>query len=200
MVDFIDQQEDVGFDDQDGYFFIVELFFGVMGGFNKFVVQYGVDFMGFINVENVSGGCVVNNNVGYFEFSWCVLNYGVIKFGSGWDFGYFVVYELVEFYDVFVDDGECLSIVVCLVYNWLLVLSIVIEVGYSEIDCFWFDDFQDLGKFVIVQQWQVGLGYWVCLVICVYVVIFFGDEVEVVCGGEGIDGDVQIGVQIEVWW
>jgi len=200
MADLTDQQEDAGFDDQDGYFFTAELSSGVMGGFNKFAIQYGADSMGFTNAENASGGRVANNNAGYFESSWRVLNHGVIKLGSGWDLGHSVVYEQAESHDASADDGERLSIVARPVYNWSPVLSTAIEVGYSETDRPWFDDSQDLGKFAIAQQWQAGPGYWARPVIRAYAATFFGDEAEAARGGEGIDGDVQIGAQIEAWW
>lgn len=200
MADLTDQQKDAGFDDQDGYFFTAELSSGVMGGFNKFAVQYGADSMGFTNAENASGGRVANNNAGYFESSWRVLNHGVIKLGSGWDLGHSVVYERAEPHDASADDGERLSIVARPVYNWTNVMSTAIEVGYSETDRPWFDDSQDLGKFAIAQQWQAGPGYWARPVIRAYAATFFGDEAEAARGGEGVDGDVQIGAQIEAWW
>ncbi|MEO9524859.1 maltoporin LamB [Marinobacter alexandrii] len=200
MADLTDQQEDAGFDDQDGYFFTAELSSGVMGGFNKFAVQYGADSMGFTNAENASGGRVANNNAGYFESSWRVLNHGVIKLGSGWDLGHSVVYERAESHDASADDGERLSIVARPVYNWTNVMSTAIEVGYSETDRPWFDDSQDLGKFAIAQQWQAGPGYWARPVIRAYAATFFGDEAEAARSGEGVDGDVQIGAQIEAWW
>ncbi|MCK2147968.1 maltoporin LamB [Marinobacter alexandrii] len=200
MADLTDQQKDASFDDQDGYFFTAELSSGVMGGFNKFAVQYGADSMGFTNAENASGGRVANNNAGYFESSWRVLNHGVIKLGSGWDLGHSVVYERAEPHDASADDGERLSIVARPVYNWTNVMSTAIEVGYSETDRPWFDDSQDLGKFAIAQQWQAGPGYWARPVIRAYAATFFGDEAEAARGGEGVDGDVQIGAQIEAWW
>ena len=200
MADLTDQQEDAGFDDQDGYFFTAELSSGVMGGFNKFAIQYGADSMGFTNAENASGGRVANNNAGYFESSWRVLNHGVIKLGNGWDLGHSVVYEQAESHDASADDGERLSIVARPVYNWSPVLSTAIEVGYSETDRPWFAESQDLGKFAIAQQWQAGPGYWARPVIRAYAATFFGDEAEAARGGDGIDGDVQIGAQIEAWW
>lgn len=200
MADLTDQQEDAGFDDQDGYFLTAELSSGLMGGFNKFAVQYGADSMGFTNAENASGGRVANNNANYFESSWRVLNHGVIKLGAGWDLGHSVVYEHAESHDDSADDGERLSIVARPVYNWSPVLSTAIEVGYSETDRPWFDESQDLGKFAIAQQWQAGPGYWARPVIRAYAATFFGDEAESARGGEGIDGDVQIGAQIEAWW
>jgi maltoporin len=52
----------------------------------------------------------------------------------------------------------------------------------------------------IAQQWQAGPGYWARPVIRAYAATFFGDEAEAARGGEGIDGDIQIGAQIEAWW
>lgn len=201
MADLTDAQEDAGINDENGYFFTAEFSSGVMGGFNKFAVQYGADSMGFALAENASGGRVDNGNVaGYFESSWRVLNHGVIKLGKGWDLGHSVVYEQAESHDPSAKDGERLSIVARPIYNWSPVMSTAIEVGYSDTDRPWFTESQDLGKFAIAQQWQAGPGYWARPVIRAYAATFFGDEAEGARGGEGVDGDIQIGAQIEAWW
>ncbi|MBW0146623.1 maltoporin LamB [Marinobacter arenosus] len=201
MADLTDQQEAAGIEDEDGYFLTAEVSTGIMGGFNKFAIQYGADSMGFANAEGSSGGRVDNGNVaGYFESSWRVLNHGVIKLGNSWDLGHSIVYEQAESHDPAAKDGERLSIVARPIYNWTPVMSTAIEVGYSETDRPWFAESQDLGKFAIAQQWQAGSGYWARPVIRAYAATFFGDEAEAARGGDGIDGDIQIGAQIEAWW
>ena len=201
MADLTEQQEAAGNQDENGYFFTAELSSSVMGGFNKFAVQYGADSMGFALAENSSGGRVDSQNVaGYFESSWRVLNHGVIKLGSGWDLGHSVVYERAEPHDPSAKDGERLSVVVRPVYNWSTVMSTAVEVGYSDTDRPWFTESQDLGKVAIAQQWQPGPGYWARPVIRAYAATFFGDQAEAARGGVGIDGDIQIGAQLEAWW
>lgn len=201
MSDLTDAQEDAGIEDEDGYFVMAEISSGVMGGFNKFALQYGADSMGFTNAENASGGRVDNANVaGYFESSWRILNHGVIKLGGDWELGHSVVYEEAESHDPAAKDGERLSIVARPTFNWSPVMSTAIEVGYSDTDRPWFAESQDLGKFAVAQQWQAGPGYWARPVIRAYAATFFGDEAENARGGEGIDGDIQIGAQIEAWW
>ncbi|PSF11057.1 maltoporin LamB [Marinobacter shengliensis] len=201
MADLTDQQKDAGIEDENGYFLTAELSSGVMGGFNKFAVQYGADSMGFANAEGSSGGRVDNGNVaGYFESSWRVLNHGVIKLGNNWDLGHSVVYEKAKPHDAGARDGERLSIIARPIYNWSTVMSTAIEIGYSDTDRPWFTESQDLGKVAIAQQWQAGPGYWARPVIRAYAATFFGDEAEAARGGEGIDGDIQIGAQIEAWW
>lgn len=201
MADLTDAQQDAGIDDEDGYFVMAEISSGVMGGFNKFALQYGADSMGFTNAENASGGRVDNANVaGYFESSWRILNHGVVKLGGDWELGHSVVYEEAESHDPAAKDGERLSIVARPTYNWSPVMSTAIEVGYSDTDRPWFAESQDLGKFAVAQQWQAGPGYWARPVIRAYAATFFGDEAENARGGEGIDGDIQVGAQIEAWW
>ena len=201
MADLTDAQEEAGIEDEDGYFVMAEISSGVMGGFNKFALQYGADSMGFTNAENASGGRVDNGNVaGYFESSWRILNHGVIKLGGDWELGHSVVYEEAESHDPAAKDGERLSIVARPTYNWSPVMSTAIELGYSDTDRPWFEESQDLGKFAVAQQWQAGPGYWARPVIRTYAATFFGDEAENARGGEGIDGDIQIGAQIEAWW
>lgn len=201
MADLTDAQQDAGIDDEDGYFVMAEISSGVMGGFNKFALQYGADSMGFTNAENASGGRVDNANVaGYFESSWRILNHGVVKLGGDWELGHSVVYEEAESHDPAAKDGERLSIVARPTFNWSPVMSTAIEVGYSDTDRPWFAESQDLGKFAVAQQWQAGPGYWARPVIRAYAATFFGDEAENARGGEGIDGDIQVGAQIEAWW
>lgn len=46
---------------------------------------------------------------------------------------------------------------------------------------------------------SAGPGYWARPVIRAYAAAFFGDQAEA-ARSEGIDGDIQIGAQIETWW
>ncbi len=201
MADLTDQQEAAGIEDENGYFLTAELSTGVMGGFNKFAIQYGADSMGFANAEGSSGGRVDNGNVaGYFESSWRILNHGVIRLGDNLELGHSIVYEQAESHDPAAGDGERLSLVARPVYNWSPIMSTAVELGYSETDRPWFASSQDLAKVAIAQQWQAGPGYWARPVIRTYAATFFGDEAESARGGEGIDGDIQIGAQIEAWW
>ncbi|MDG5500583.1 maltoporin LamB [Marinobacter sp. BGYM27] len=201
MADLTDQQEDAGLDDEDGYFLTTELASGFMGGFNKFVLQYGADSMGFDAFENGGGGRIANNNTsGYLQSSWRILDHGVIKLGGSWDLGYSALYQRGEAHDSSLDDAERLSVVARPIYNWSAVSSTALEVGYDNVKSTGPSDKEDLQKVAIAQQWSAGEGYWARPVIRVYAAAFFGDQAEAARSGDGVDGDVQLGVQMEAWW
>ena len=206
MADLTDQQEDLGIEDENGYHFLAELASGFMGGFNKFVVQYGADSMGFTGFEAGGPGRVDNANVGgYLESSYRILNHGVVKLSDKWELGYSALYQAGEAHDNGADDAERMSLVVRPVYNWSPISSTAIELGFDDVtyagnaaepD----KESADLQKVAIAQQWQAGPGYWARPVIRLYAASFFGDQAKNARGGDGVDGDIQLGAQIEAWW
>lgn len=202
MADLTEQQEDLGIEDENGYHFLAELATGFMGGFNKFVVQYGADSMGFTGFEAGGPGRVDNGNVaGYLESSWRILDHGVVKLTDRWEMGYSALYQQGKPFDSAQDDAERFSVVVRPTYNWNPVSSTAVEIGYDDVTFNGVDaESQDLQKVAVAQQWQAGPGYWARPVIRTYAAAFFGDQATGARGGEGIDGDIQIGAQIEAWW
>lgn len=77
--------------------------------------------------------------------------------------------------------------------------STALEIGYEDVHHPYNDEETDLQKVAIAQQWSAGPGYWARPVIRAYAAAFFGDQAEA-ARSEGIDGDIQIGAQIEAWW
>lgn len=202
MADLTDQQEEAGFEDEDGYFFTAELASGIMGGFNKFVVQYGADSMGFGAFENGGGGRIANSNVdGYLESSWRILDHGVIGLANNWEMGYSALYQQGSAHDSNAEDAERFSVVLRPTYKWSPVLSTAIEVGYDDVQYAGVDsESTDLQKVAIAQQWSAGGSYWARPVIRAYAATFFGDRAEAAREGDGVDGDIQLGIQMEAWW
>ncbi|WP_416396226.1 carbohydrate porin [Allohahella sp. A8] len=203
MADLTDQQEDAGIDDEDGLFFSAELASEFMGGFNKFVLQYATDSLGESAFANHGSGVSLNAPyyAGTLEESWRVLNHGVIKLGGGWDLGYSALYAQGDTYDVINQESpERLSVVVRPVFNWTPFSSTTFELGYADEHQPFSDDSTELQKIAIAQQWSAGPGYWARPVIRAYVASFFGDQAESARGGEGVDGDLQLGLQMEAWW
>lgn len=200
MADLTDAQEDAGVDDQDGQHYLAEIATGFMGGFNKFVVQYGADSMGFTAFENGGPGAVRNANSG-LESSWRILNHGVIKLGGNWELGYSALYQQGSPYDNAQDDAERLSVVARPVYNWTPVSSTAIEIGYDDVQWNGVNaESNDLQKIAIAQQWQAGPGYWARPVIRLYAASFFGDQAKNAPYRGDVEGDINIGAQIEAWW
>lgn len=202
MADLTDQQEAAGIPDENGYFLTAELATGVMGGFNKFVLQYGADSMGFGAFEAGGGGRVDNTNVaGYLDSSWRILDHGVVKLGGNWEMGYSALYQQGKPQDSAQDDAKRFSVVVRPVYNWTNIMSTAIEAGYDDVTYNGVNaQSQNLQKIAVAQQWSAGSGYWARPSIRVYAASFFGDRAEAARSGDGIDGDLQIGAQFEAWW
>ncbi|WP_242674472.1 maltoporin LamB [Marinobacter halodurans] len=203
MADLTDQQEDAGFNDENGYFLTAELSTGIMGGFNKFVLQYGADSMGFAAFEAGGGGRVDNendSNAGYMDSSWRILDHGVINLAANWEMGYSALYQQGSASNSSQDDAERTSVVVRPTYKWSPVLSTAVEIGYDDVQFIGQDDSSNLQKVAIAQQWSAGGNYWARPVIRAYAATFFGDRAEAAREGDGVDGDIQLGVQMEAWW
>ena len=201
--DLTDQQEAAGISDDDGMFFSAELASEFMSGFNKFVVQYGVDSLGESAWANHAGNATLNAPYweGNLDQSWRVIDHGVIKLGSGFDLGYSALYAQGETNGAATNpEPERMSIVVRPVYNWTPFSSTALEVGYVDEHQPWAEDSTTLQKVALAQQWSAGPGYWARPVIRAYVASFFGDQAESARGGEGVDGDLQLGLQMEAWW
>lgn len=201
--DLTDQQEDAGILDEDGIFVTAELSSGLLGGFNKFVLQYATDSLGDSAFGNGGGNASLNAPYynGNLEKSWRILDHGVIKLGGNWDLGYSALYAQGETYGpINEEEPERLSVVVRPIYNWSPVSSTALELGYDDVHQPFNDESTDLKKVAIAQQWSAGDGYWARPVIRLYAASFFGDQAESARGGEGIDGDIQLGAQLEAWW
>ena len=202
MADLTDEQEAAGIMDEDGFFGTIELSSGFMGGFNKFVLQYATDSLGEAAFANQ--GCNASLNAPYYdgtlEKSWRVLNHGVVKLGGPWELGYSALYSKGETYGpINEEEPTRLSVVARPIYNWNSVTSTALEIGYEDVHHPYNDEETDLQKVAIAQQWSAGPGYWARPVIRAYAAAFFGDQAEA-ARSEGIDGDIQIGAQIEAWW
>lgn len=203
MADLTDQQEAAGIDDEDGTFFTAELATGFMGGFNKFVVQYATDSLGESAFNNQGGNASLNAPYynGNLKESWQIINHGVIKLGGGFDLGYSALYAEGETYGAINQEKpERLSLVVRPVYNWNTITSTALELGYLDEHQPYNDEAATLQKVAVSQQWSAGPGYWARPVIRTYAAAFFGDQAENARGGEGVDGDIQVGLQVEAWW
>lgn len=111
---------------KDGWMWIGEYIQFIWGGFNKFVVQYVIDVMIFWNSGYFQGISIDNNGSMI-----CVLDYGVMDFNDDWGLMYVVMYQDV---DLDSKNGFIWYIVgVCLMYKWMLIMSIQLEIGYDNV-------------------------------------------------------------------
>lgn len=123
---------------KDGWLFIVEYIQSVLKGFNKFVVQYVIDSMisqgkglsqGFgVVFDNEKFVYNINNN-GYMLR---IFDYGAIFMGDNWDMMYVGMYQDINWDN---DNGIKWWIVgIRSMYKWTLIMSIVMEIGYDNVE------------------------------------------------------------------
>ncbi|MFC4260007.1 carbohydrate porin [Marinobacter lacisalsi] len=203
MADLTDAQEDAGMDDEDGTHLMVELSTGMMGGFNKLVLQYATDSLGESAFGNHGSSASLNEPWwdGTLKESYRILDHGVIELGNGFDLGYSALYQQGKTYGTGLaeEEPERTSFVLRPVYNWSTVSSTAVEIGYDNVQQPWMSKDMDLQKIAVAQQWSAGPGYWARPVIRFYAASYFGDQAEN-ARGDGIEGDIRVGAQLEAWW
>ncbi|RCU48861.1 maltoporin LamB [Corallincola holothuriorum] len=200
FADLTDAQDDADYGDDDGYFVTAEISHGLMGGFNKIVVQYGKDSMGHAAWANHGGGESLNRPWwdGQQETSYRFMDFGVIKLSADIEMGYSVIYQVAETYGDY-DDLKKLSIVARPTYKWNDVMSTAVEIGYSDDEGYpWEGDNGDYDqtKLIVSQNWSAGKSFWARPQIRVYAGSFWGDQAE----ARDDDGNLRFGAQVEAWW
>jgi len=197
FADLTDAQDDANYGDDDGYFVMAEVSHGLMGGFNKIVLQYGKDAMGHGAWANFGGTESLNRPWwdGQQETSWRFIDFGVIKLSADIEMGYSLVYQEAELYGDY-DDLTKLSIVARPTYKWNDVMSTSIEVGYSDDEGYPWEGDYDQTKVMISQNWSAGKSFWARPQIRLYAGSFWGDAAE----DRDDDGNVRFGAQVEAWW
>lgn len=195
-----DAQANAGKDiDRDGYFLTAEYSQSIMGGFNKFIVQYAEGSMGHQAYAAHSGGESLNSTwwAGTMEESWRILDWGVVKLSDKVELGYSALYQQGTAYGPLADeDADKLSVVLRPQYNWTNFMKTSLEVGYTSEDGVGTTESSDLSKVVIAQEWSAGPSFWARPTIRLYAGSFFGDRAE----DRDDDGNIRVGAQVEAWW
>ena len=193
-----DAQANVGKDiDRDGYFLTAEYSQGIMGGFNKFIVQYAKGSMGDQAYVSHGGGASLNSTwwAGTMEESWRILDWGVVKLSDKVELGYSALYQQGTAYGPLADeDADKLSVVLRPQYNWTNFMKTSLEVGYTSEDGVDTTESSDLSKVVIAQEWSAGPSFWARPTIRLYAGSFFRAE------DRDDDGNIRVGAQVEAWW
>jgi len=185
--------------DRDGYFLTTEYSRGMMGGFNKFILQYAEGSMGHQAYAAHSGSESLNSTWwgGTMDESWRILDWGVIKLTDKIELGYSALYQQGTAYGPLTDeDAEKLSVVLRPEYNWSNIMKTTFEVGYTSEEGVNTTESQDLSKVVVAQEWSAGPGFWARPTIRLYAGSFFGDRAE----SREDDGNIRVGAQVEAWW
>ena len=189
--------------DRDGFFLTAEYTLGMMGGFNKFVLQYAEGSMGHQAYVAHGGGESLNSTwwEGTIEESWRALNWGVIKLTDRIELAYSALYQQGKTSGPTAEtDPHLMSFVLRPQYSWNTFMKTTLEVGYDsgyyDGDVWSTDNDKDLQKIVVAQEWSTGPNFWARPSIRLYAGTFFGDRAE----DKNDDGNIRVGAQVEAWW
>jgi maltoporin len=209
IVNATDAQKDssnTNYDDaKNGVMLTAELTAGVLGGFNKTVLQYGTE--GYSKTMAFYGdgswyGAEAKSGADGFR----IINWGVIPMGGKVEMGHQLVYGVGnEMWDGN-DKWEAISAVVRPMYKWDDYNKTIFEGGY----------FQDKNKstsgasqknsgykLTLAQAWSAGSSFWARPEIRVFASYVAADDTDM--SGKPFDGNTSkdnwnFGVQAEAWW
>ena len=187
---------------KDGVMLTAELTAGVLGGFNKSVVQYGTE--GYSKVFAFWGdgswyGAEAKDGADGFR----IINWGVVPMGNNFEMGHQLVYGVGnEMWDGN-DKVEAMSAVVRPMYKWDDFNKTIFEGGYfkdknkstngTSVD--------DSGyKLTLAQAWSAGSSFWARPEIRVFASYLANDEDKKVFESGTSKDTYQVGVQAEAWW
>ena len=199
---------------KDGVMLTAELTQGILGGFNKTVLQYGTE--GYSKSFAFYGdgswyGAEAKDGADGFR----VINHGVISLGDSWDLSHQLVYGVGNEMWGGNDKVEATSIVVRPVYKWTDTMKTIFEAGYGQdktTPSTGDSTSVDSQKFTIAQAFSAGKGFWARPEIRVFASYLKTDAVqwkEVTAGNwqplplfnsNKDDNTYNFGVQAEAWW
>ncbi|CDL80043.1 maltoporin [Xenorhabdus cabanillasii] len=138
---------------KDGVMLTAEHTQSVLGGFNKFVVQYATDSMTSSN-NGRPEGANINNNGHMLR----ILNHGAINLTKKWDLMYVAMYQ-----DIDRDNRNgttWYTVGVRPMYKWTPIMSTLMEAGYDNVKSQRTKATNNQYKITLAQQWQAGDNIW----------------------------------------
>lgn len=187
---------------KDGVMLTAELTQGILGGFNKTVLQYGTE--GYSKNFAFYGdgswyGAEAKDGADGFR----IINHGVISLGDSWDLSHQVVYGIGnEMWDGN-DKYETFSVVARPVYKWTDTVKTIFEAGYHKdtaTPLSGSDSSTDGQKYTVAQAFAAGKGFWARPEIRVFAsYLTVGDQGTPFNSGKD-DNTWNFGVQAEAWW
>jgi len=188
-----------GTDIDNGAMLTAELTAGMLGGFNKSVVQVMADSYATLPIYNGGGSWTAQNGDNADGFR--VINWGVLPFGDKVEFGHEILFGKTNLDG---GDADIFNVVVRPMYKWTDVMKTVVEMGYSH-DTVTVDgagDAQhDMQKYTIAQAWSAGSGFWARPELRVFASYLKGDgNFRADDKGVAQDDAYNFGVQAEAWW
>lgn len=203
MVNPTDAQDKQNTNLKDGVLLTAELTQGILGGFNKTVLQYGTEGysknFAFQGDGSWYGAEAKDGADGYR-----IINHGAISLGDSWDLSHQVAYGVGNEMWTGNDSWETFSVVVRPVYKWNDTMKTIFEAGYSN------DKNNSVGgaststdnqKYTIAQAWAAGKGFWARPELRVFASYLKSDGAfRPDSNGKAQDDAVNFGVQAEAWW
>lgn len=170
------------------------------GGFNKLIFQYGSDALAIGGFDNHAGeGLNATEGDG-----WRIMDWGVIE-QSKWNLGYAAIYGSKDIDKTALNNGHMLgktdfyNLVVRPGYKWNDNLATVLELGYANEKAeSGSDEWEDLTKITLAQEWNAGDNFWARPSIRAYISNYSGNRANT--DSNGNDAETMIGVQVEAWW
>lgn len=189
-----------GTDIDDGAMLTLELTQGMLGGFNKTVLQAMADSYATLPIYNGGGSWTAQNGDSADGFR--AINWGVLPLGDKFEFGHEILFGQTNFSND--DEADIFNVVVRPMYKWNDTMKTVLELGYShdtttpDVG----DETQhDMQKYTIAQAWSAGSGFWARPELRVFAsYLKSNDSMRADKDGEAQDDAMNFGVQAEAWW
>jgi len=193
-----DAQEEADVDPEKGHLVTLEHVQGNwLGGYNKFVVQYGKDgAIGSSGKSNTASSVPEGDMMR-------VLDHGLVNLSPNVDMLYAAIYE-----DRDLDNGQgqtWTSAGLRPTYYWSDTMSTAMELGYDRVDPQ--DNSREtahLTKLTLAQQWSAGRGAFARPVVRAFVTYAKWNGEDYNAASESVDdledNGMTYGLQMEAWW
>ncbi|WP_309265515.1 maltoporin [Aeromonas salmonicida] len=201
-----DDQDKVNNDIKDGVMLTAELTQGMLGGFNKTVLQYMSDSYATLPIHYGAGNWTSQDGASGDGFR--IINWGVLPVGNNVEFGHQLVYGQSN--DVVINsiansDADTFSAVVRPMYKWDEIQKTILELGYyRDTQTLKGQEKQDKNgqKYTIAQAWSAGSSFWARPEIRVFAsYLKAGGDNGQKFNGSNLDNNTwNFGVQAEAWW
>ncbi|WP_272912536.1 maltoporin [Tolumonas lignilytica] len=166
----------------------------MMGGFNKFVVQYATDAMTSWNNGHSQGASTSNKGKMVR-----VIDHGAISLNDKWEMMYVGLYQ-----DTNLDNhsgSTWYSAGLRPMYKWTPIMSTLLEAGYDHVKDQATSEQNHQYKVTLAQQWQAGNNIWARPAIRLYTTYAKWNENFGTSAGSLADhNQVTFGAQFEAWW
>lgn len=192
----------------NGLMLTAEVTAGVMGGFNKTVLQYFDDSYATNAVYYGAGGWTSQDGDGGNGFR--VINHGVIPLVGNFELGHQLVYGASNDIKYKVNsvtytgvDASTMSAVIRPMYKWDDYNKTYVEAGVfkDNAEISGHSDVKDGGyKLTLAQAWSAGPGWWARPEIRVFASYLKNSEDQLIFDSNSQKDTWNFGVQAEAWW